>query len=46
MTDEQKTDAINEANLTKNLKHPNLVVCHKTFEAGDNLNILLEFCEN
>ena len=29
----------------KDLKHPNIVRCHRTFESNQKLNIILEFCE-
>ena len=46
MTPLQKEQALNEARLTMNLKHPHIVVCHKAFITDQKLNIVLELCEN
>ena len=45
MTEDQERDALNEVDLTKKMKHPNVVTFHKTFEEGYKLNVVLEFCE-
>ena len=45
MTEDQEREALNEVDLLKKMKHPNVVTCHKTFEEGYKLNVVLEFCE-
>ena len=46
MTNEQKLDSQNEAELINKLRHPHIVTCHKTFVRENKMNILLELCEN
>ena len=45
MTCEQKAEAYSEMELTKKLKHPNLITVIDSFESDTKLNILLEYCE-
>ena len=46
MTLEQKQDAFRESELMSKLKHPNIVLHKQSFEEQNQLNILMEFCEN
>ena len=45
MTRDQEAEAYREMELTKSLKHPNLITVIDTFESDTKLNILLEYCE-
>ena len=42
---DETVDAMHEANLLRNLDHPNIVKFHDSFIDGDYFCLVTEFCE-